>query len=413
MCAYDQKFLDKVLDSQLIDTIPVNYEETLLFANLYEYISICGKGSFGIVVKAIDKANLEIRAIKIIKKEYNNQYKTDKLLEEAAILKNMNHQNIVKLYDLYTSKKHIFMVMEYLEGGPLSDITNQNIQLSDENCSIITKNILCGLAYIHMKQYIHRDLKPDNIIFATKGDFNSLKIVDFGLGVRLYIGLGLSFDKQSGTLLYMAPEQANSVHYSNLVDIWACGMIMYTLLNGSHPFYIPTDTDETYLSKLNKPNWSFPSTFRPLAVNFFLSLCNVEFCKRYDAFLALEHPWITRNDNDPIPLTIEDEIFLTKRKDFLKRVILVFKLCYIISSKSPLLAVYKEKVDSEKLPSISVVTVDGSEDIKITRKRSSSLVSKGISISNNLSHFSSNNTENRRIQKVILLSDDYSIASRA
>lgn len=103
--------------------------------------------------------------------------------------------------------------------------------------------ILSAVAHIHSRGFIHRDLKPENIVIdhsQESGSLFSLKIIDFGL-TAINKACNAHFHKiteRCGTLIYMAPEQARQDHYGKPVDLWACGTIMYTLLNkGAHPTY--------------------------------------------------------------------------------------------------------------------------------------------------------------------------------
>jgi len=107
------------------------------------------------------------------------------------------------------------------------------------------KAVLEGVNFIHKSQFIHRDLKPDNILLASKGS-SQIKIVDFGLSAvfRTADVYNNSYEK-FGTLLYMAPEQAKSKQYSKRVDMWAVGITMYNLLSGGlHPIHTKGMTHE-------------------------------------------------------------------------------------------------------------------------------------------------------------------------
>jgi serine/threonine protein kinase len=278
--------------------------------------------------------------------------------------------------------------MDQLEGGSLSKLTSRHYQLSDDDASAIIRNILQGLEYIHKMDYIHRDLKPDNIIYSKKGDPKTLKIVDFGLGVKFELGSGV-INELSGTLLYMPPEQATSNKYGNRVDIWACGIIMYILVTGNHPLYEITDTKETYIQKLNQPKWEFPSTLTSLAIHFFQNMCHLNYNKRYDAAIALRHPWITRNFNDPVPLAAEDEYELKRIIEVGNKIVLIMKLCYLFT-KSFVPSSYKDLVEqSNELPLISIISENRVKEKSpiIRRKRSSSLMSNILPLDHSMSQF--------------------------
>lgn len=115
----------------------------------------------------------------------------------------------------------------------------------------------------------------------------------------------------------MAPEQAMKKGYSKKVDLWACGIMAFMLLScGQHPCHTP---GENYYKKLENIElqpikWQFPDNFTALAKDFFLNLCAYPPSQRYDAVTALQHPWITRNENDKIPLSFKQEFAQFERE---------------------------------------------------------------------------------------------------
>lgn len=118
--------------------------------------------------------------------------------------------------------------------------------------------------------------------------------------------------ERAGTLLYMAPEQLTKRNHSKKVDMWACGVLMYQLMcQGKHPYHEPGKESEIEfrykMERLEQEplNVKLPkSRFSPLAIDFFNKLCVYPQTARYDASTALQHPWITRNENQKIPLTL-------------------------------------------------------------------------------------------------------------
>lgn len=186
------------------------------------------------------------------------------------------------------------------------------------------KSLLEGVAYIHEKNIIHRDLKPENILIESEDPkCSQVKIIDFGLSYELQHDK--REDEKAGTLIYMAPEQVTKKGYQKKIDMWACGIVMYQLLEmGKHPFYEKGEKD--FGAKLmnieTKPiKWKFGSKFSELAKDFFLKLCAYPYTIRYDANEALQHPWITRNADDKIPLTQTDEILLFESERVMRKVI--------------------------------------------------------------------------------------------
>jgi serine/threonine protein kinase len=275
-------------------------------------IDLIGQGGFSIVISVYDTVRGETVAIKIIPKlKLNKEVLNEFLNREVKIQSMLNHKNILQLYNVIDNKEYMYIFMEWMEGGSLKDliieryIDKKDYLFKDEECSLITKNILEGLNYLHSVNVMHRDLKPDNIMFKNKDDFESLKIVDFGLAV-------CSDDNREnlkcGTIIYMSPELIFKQSYDNTIDLWACGFILYILCSGGkHPLYRLEMDMEHYVDIFKaKKRWEFTDEFPLLARNLFLKLCKYEKNQRYETFKALRHPYITRNPNSEIPDTIID-----------------------------------------------------------------------------------------------------------
>jgi len=203
---------------------------------------------------------------------------------------------------------YIFLVMDLMTGGSLKDLITERYHngdkfFSDEECSIIIKNILEGLCYLDSRKIVHNDIKPENIILRRKNDLNSITIGDFGLSTFLD---NENAELNCGTLIYMSPETLKK-HHNASCDSWACGFILYILCSGGrHPVYKQGMTFEGYSELLkNGTGWRFPDCFPLLARNLFLKMCKFDKYRRYEGQRALIHPWITRT-NTPIPLTLMD-----------------------------------------------------------------------------------------------------------
>ena len=148
----------------------------------------------------------------------------------------MDHPSVVSFKRIFENLKFIILEMELIPGGQLKKLYKQKDRkevlspLTDLRASRIVKSLLKGVAYVHDRNIIHRDLKPENILLAHDDeDCSEVKIVDFGLSAEF--NLQYRETDKAGTLLYMAPEQVTKGGYSKKIDIWACGIIMYQLLN--------------------------------------------------------------------------------------------------------------------------------------------------------------------------------------
>jgi serine/threonine protein kinase len=194
--------------------------------------------------------------------------------------------------------------MEAVKSGSLRRLMNKRKAFTDEDASKVIRSLLSAVEHVHSKNYVHRDLKPDNILIDNEHDVSTVKLADFGLSASFRLNVAYTLNEKMGTLLFMAPEQTKNYSYGKKIDMWSCGIIMYMLIEGKHPFFEPNvDTEKSYLNKLKNPQWVFSDKFSPLAKDLFVKLCNTSPIERYTSDKALKHPWITRQFNGPIPLT--------------------------------------------------------------------------------------------------------------
>ena len=291
-------------------------------------LSDLGKGAFGKVYECINIHTHKTVALKVMRKYKLTQKQLSFAEQEARILQKLNHPNIVKLYALYHTQSFLIIEMEFLKEKSLSHLLSQK-RLTEEEASLIMRGIFQAVHYLHKSHIIHRDLKPDNIIFASK-DPNSLKIADFGLSTEFEMGQKL--ESQVGTLIYMAPELLTARRYTETADIWSCGIILYNLLCGKHPLYVPGDNYLTFTRKLEVINWAIPSSISTLAKDLFLRCVKSNPIERYSAGLAINHPWVTRVEGK-IPITHIEEIRI--HQDRLKmKVICLAALCLASLNKA-------------------------------------------------------------------------------
>ena len=272
----------------------------------YKYINKIAKGSFGTVIHVLDTNTEEELAIKIINKSGSNSNSIRKMKKEISILKQLKHENIVQFYGYEETNSKLYIMMEYLKYGTLSEYMKKNKgKISEENASIIIQKLLSATDYLHNKQICHRDIKPENIMFSEENNLNSIKLIDFGLSAQnLYNPL---IDGYCGTFIYMSPEQIEKKFYSQTVDIWSIGIILYMLLNNNkHPFYIKGDDRKLYSKKIKKGIFSYNNNLSFMAKNLINKLLEPNPSWRYTSDKALRHPWITRNKNDEIPKTFNE-----------------------------------------------------------------------------------------------------------
>ena len=272
------------------------------------YIEDIDQGAFGKVIHVKEKKTNQDLSVKIIDKRQGNQGLIKKMKEEISILKKLDHENIVKFYGHMETSNQFLIKMEYIKYGTLSQWMKKHKKISEEEASLILRQVLSAVAYLHNNQICHRDIKPENIMLSKENDLNSIKIIDFGLSAQNFDSLYNS--DYCGTYIYMAPEEIERKSYYLSVDIWSIGILMYMLLNkGEHPFYKKGDSKEEFIKKLKTiQELKFNNKMSYMAMHLLKKLLEPLPLKRYKANDALKHPWITRNISDKIPQTFNDKL---------------------------------------------------------------------------------------------------------
>ena len=161
----------------------------------------------------------------------------DDILKEISILADMDHPNIVRLYEFYDESNKYCIVQELCAGGELFDVLIKKKRFGEEDAALIIKRVLNAINYCHNQGIVHRDLKPENILLEIGDDntydYAKLKLVDFGTAVPHQKKMLTSL---TGTAYYMAPEVVAG-KYNNKCDIWSIGVIAFMLISGKAPFY--------------------------------------------------------------------------------------------------------------------------------------------------------------------------------
>lgn len=204
------------------------------FISHYKLLEVIGVGGMGKVFKALDVNTKKTVALKVINPEIlKDEENQRRLSAEGEILSAFQHENIVEVFEIGKSKEHSYIAMEYLAGGTLEDYITKDFPLNLDFAIGIIKQICDGLAAIHEKNVIHRDLKSANIMFDEN---MRVRIMDFGLSKSPLITTMTTLGTVLGTLGFVAPEQVTSLNVDHRTDIFSFGVILYQMLTKQLPF---------------------------------------------------------------------------------------------------------------------------------------------------------------------------------
>ena len=197
--------------------------------DLENFIKI-GEGSTGIVCIATETESRNQVAVK--RMDLKKQQRRELLFNEVVIMRDYHHPNIVEMYDSYLVEDELWVVMEYLEGGALTDIVT-NVRMSEEQIATVSMMCLKALAYLHSQGVIHRDIKSDSILLSADGN---VKLSDFGFCAQVSSDLPKR-KSLVGTPYWMAPEVISRLPYGPEVDIWSLGIMVIEMVDGEPPFF--------------------------------------------------------------------------------------------------------------------------------------------------------------------------------
>ena len=306
-----------------------------------KYIEDIDHGAFGQVIHVTELSTNRDLAVKVINKSGAGSALIKKMKEEIAILKQLKHENIVRFFGFKETNNQLLIKMEYIKYGTLSRWMKDHHKISESDASTILGRVISAVEYLHSKQICHRDIKPENIMISKENDLKSIKIIDFGLSAQHFNYL--SNNDYCGTLIYMAPEQIEKKLYYLSVDIWSIGILMYMLLNnGKHPFYHKGDKKQDFINKIKAGKLKYINKLSFMAKNLNSKLCEPNPSRRYSAFLAAKHPWITRNIYDEIPMTFNDIIVRNNNKKNAANIIMISIFLNYYKKKEVIKKAYKE-----------------------------------------------------------------------
>ncbi|KAF2788758.1 Pkinase-domain-containing protein [Melanomma pulvis-pyrius CBS 109.77] len=275
-------------------------DPTLLYRNLNKI----GQGASGGVYLAYEVASNKCVAIKQMNLE--QQPKKDLIINEILVMKDSKHKNIVNFMDSFLVRGDLWVVMEYMEGGSLTDVVTFNI-MSEGQIAAVCRETLNGLQHLHSKGVIHRDIKSDNILLSLEGN---IKLTDFGFCAQI----NENHNKRTtmvGTPYWMAPEVVTRKEYGRKVDIWSLGIMAIEMIEGEPPYLNESPLRALWLIATNgTPTIKEEHALSPVFRDFLGFSLKVDPDKRASAHDLLVHPFIQTAE----PLNTLAPLVLSARK---------------------------------------------------------------------------------------------------
>lgn len=261
---------------------------------LFMGLTLIGEGAAGKVYLGTFVKNGKQVAIK--KMEINSE--NEKLLAtEISIMKTSCQPNIVEYVDSYlVGTKEIWVVMEYMGGGCLTDVLDAHdiINMEEHHIAFVCQETLKALAYIHSLHRIHRDIKSDNILLGSDG---AVKIADFGYAAQLT----KKREKRNtvvGTPYWMAPELIRGYDYGTKVDIWSLGIMVMEMVEGQPPYLeLPPLRALFLITTKGIPGLKDPSKWSSDFHNFLMKCLDTQVETRPEATTLLQHPFLRKASN--------------------------------------------------------------------------------------------------------------------
>mmetsp|Transcript_19434 Transcript_19434/g.38077 ORF Transcript_19434/g.38077 Transcript_19434/m.38077 type:complete len:602 (+) Transcript_19434:532-2337(+) len=291
------------------------------FVTKYEILNKLGEGGHAKVYRVRSLRDRRAYALKVVDKRQfaNNRHARSlkDLMNEALIMRSLNHPGIIQLVDIFSTDRTLLLIMELVHGGELFDRLVNKGSYPQAKARALIKNILLAVAYLHDLDIVHRDLKPENILMTSVESDVDIKLADFGLAKQENKGRRTL----CGTIGYAAPEVLRREQselglgtYGKEADMWSLGVTAYIILTSIPPFPSDSGSHDFHLAALKRaPEFlAFPADLR----NFILGMLEVDGKKRLTVHQALRHPWLrdSLSDSGPMPMPRQPASSASKNK---------------------------------------------------------------------------------------------------
>ncbi len=222
-----------------------------LLAKRYHLTELVDTGGSSLIYKALDTKNNAVVAAKILKQELtDNPEFVDRFKKEVQVALRLKHANIIRAFDAGVEEDKYYIIMDFIDGKTLKHIITINKALPISFVVSVAKKLCLALEYAHIKGFIHRDIKPHNIMIDMEGE---PYIADFGIAKKITPAISeIKEENVMGSVHYFSPEQARGEKVDRRSDIYSLGIVLYEMLTGKVPFDGETSV-EIALKHLNQP----------------------------------------------------------------------------------------------------------------------------------------------------------------
>ncbi|GMH62032.1 hypothetical protein TrST_g14162 [Triparma strigata] len=295
---------EKKLNADIARTVHIKSDDPLKY---FTHLRKLGSGASGTVYSALDTRSNKHVALKVAPIS-----ELVELTNEIAMQAMSQHANIVSYVETFATSSEICIVMEYIQGGSLTDSIGPKIDFPEQHLANVCKQVLMALAHIHRSHRIHRDIKSDNILIEQST--GEVKIADFGFA----IGLTSDATKRTsvvGTPYWMAPELIRGHDYGCEIDVWSLGITAIEMAEGEPPMMREPPLRALLMITVKpSPTLKQPERYSP-TFNHFLSKClNTNASERPSAEQLLLHPFIASASTNEEFATFATETIKAKKE---------------------------------------------------------------------------------------------------